>query len=54
MPQCLNIVVMDAVLWHWVAVMVEGAEEWGKFGQDGRHQNDLLYAEDVMVASSDP
>ena len=34
--------------------MVEGVEERGKRGQEGMHQNSLFYADDVMVASSDP
>ena len=47
-------VVVDAVVMHWVTVMVEGAEERGKRRQEGRHQNAVFYADDVMVASSDP
>ena len=35
-PTILNVVV-DAVVFHWVYVMVEGAEERGKCGQEGRH-----------------
>ena len=46
-------VVVDAVVRHWVSVMVEGAEERGERGQEGRHQNALFYADDGMVASSD-
>ena len=34
--------------------MVEGSEEQGEFGQEGRHQNALLYSDYGMVASSDP
>ena len=30
-------VVVDAVVQHWVAVVVEGKEERGKRGQEGRH-----------------
>ena len=52
-PTILNVVV-DAVVRHWVAVMVEGAEEQGDRGKEGRHHNSLLYAENVMVASLDP
>ena len=37
-----------------MTVMVEGAEEQGERGQEGRHQADLFYADDGMVASSDP
>ena len=49
----LNVVV-DAVVRHWVAVTVEGAEERGENEQEGRHQAALFYADDVMVALSDP
>ena len=52
-PTIFNVVV-DAVVRHWVTVMVEGAEEWVECVQEGRHQNALLYAEDGMVASPDP
>ena len=51
-PTIFNMVV-DAVVRHWVNVMVEGAEERGKRGQEGRHQNSLFYADDGMIASSD-
>ena len=34
--------------------MVEGAEERGECGKEGRHQNSLFYTDDGMVASSDP
>ena len=46
--------VVDAVVRHWVAVIGEGVEERGKRGQEGRHQNTLFFADDGMVASSDP
>ena len=48
-PTIFNVVV-DVVVQHWVAVMVEGAEERGERGQEGRHQNALFYADDGMVA----
>ena len=51
-PTILNLVV-DAVVRHWLSVMVEGAEEQGKLGQEGMYQNDLFYADDGMVALSD-
>ena len=51
-PTIFNVVV-DTVVRHWVSVMVEGAEERGKHGQEGRHQNSLFYADNGMVASSD-
>ena len=52
-PTIFNVVV-DAVVRHWLSVMVEGAEERGELGQEGMHQNDLFYADDGMVALSDP
>ena len=39
---------------HWVAVMVEGYEERGECGQEGRHQIALFYADYGMVTLSDP
>ena len=45
-------VVVDVVVRHWVSVMVEGAEERGNCGKEGRHQNSLLYADNGMVAPS--
>ena len=39
---------------HCVTVMVEGAEDRGEHGQEGRYQADLFFADDGMVASSDP
>ena len=35
-------------------VMVEGAEEQGKRGQEGRRHNALFYADNDMVALPDP
>ena len=52
-PTIFNVVV-DAVVRNWVTVMLEFAEERGERGQEVRHHNALFYAEDVMVASSDP
>ena len=52
-PTIFNVVV-DEVVRHWVTVMVEGAEERGERGQEGRHHNALFYADDGIVASSDP
>ena len=34
--------------------MAENAEERGGFGQEGRHQNYLFFADDGMVTLSDP
>ena len=52
-PTIFNVVV-DAVVSHWVTVMVEGSEERGVRGQEGMHHNNLFYADNGMVASSDP
>ena len=54
LPPTIFNVVVDAVVHHWVSVMVEGAEERGERGQEDRHQNYLFYADDGMVASSEP
>ena len=48
-PTIFNMVV-DAVVQHWVSLMVEVTEEQGDRRQEGRYQNDLFYAEDGMVA----
>ena len=47
-PTIFNVVV-DSVVWHWLKVMVEGVEEWGECGQEGRHHNALLYVDDCMI-----
>ena len=52
-PTIFNVVV-DAVVRHWVEAIVEGAEEWGERDKEGRHQADLFYADDGMVALSQP
>ena len=39
---------------HWVTGVIAKAEAQGEMGKEGRHQAVLLYAEDGMVASSDP
>ena len=46
--------VVDAVLRHWVRGVIADTEEQGEWGKEGRHQADLFYADDGMVASSDP
>ena len=48
-PTIFNVVV-DAVVRHWVSVVVKGVEEWGGRVQEVRHHNALFYAEDGMVA----
>ena len=52
-PTIFNLLV-DAVVIHWVTVMVKGAEERGERGQEGRHQAALLYGDDGMVVFLDP
>ena len=52
-PTILNAVV-DAVVRHWVMMALAEAEMWGARGDEGRYQADLFYADDGMVASSDP
>ena len=49
----LNVVV-DAVVRHWVTIEVTEAETRGDRGREGRHQATLFYANDGMLASSDP
>ena len=52
-PTIFNVVV-DAVVRNWVTVEIAGAEERGERGKEGRHHASLFYADDGMVASSDP
>ena len=52
-PTIFNVVV-DAVVRPWVTLALEEAEKRGERGNEGRHQADLFYADDGMVASSDP
>ena len=52
-PTIFNVVV-DAVVCHWVTGVIAGAEERSERGMEGRHQAARFYADDVMVASSDP
>ena len=52
-PTIFNVVV-DAVVCHWVTLAVEEAEKRGERGEEGRHQASLFYADDGMVAFSDP
>ena len=47
-------VVVDAVVRHWVTVMVEGAEDRVDHGKEGRHQNALFYTDNGMVTSLYP
>ena len=52
-PTIFNLVV-DTVVQNFFTVLVESAEEHSGRGQEGRHQNSLLYADDGMVVSLDP
>ena len=52
-PTIFNLVV-DTVVRHWVTGVISDAEERGELGKEGRHQAALFYADDGMVASSDP
>ena len=52
-PTIFNVVV-DAVVRHWVMVMVEGAEKRNERVQEGMHQDALFYEDNGMVASPDP
>ena len=52
-PTIFNVVV-DVVVRHWVQGVIEEAEAHGELRQEGRHQESLFYADDGMVASSDP
>ena len=52
-PTIFNVVV-DAVVCHWATGVVADAEARGELGQEGQHQAALFYADNGMVASSDP
>ena len=52
-PTIFNVVV-DAVVSHWVTGFIADAEDQGELEKEWRHQAALFYADDIMVASSDP
>ena len=52
-PTIFNVVV-DAVVLHWITIAVTEAEKRGERGREGRHKAALFYADDGMLASSDP
>ena len=52
-PTIFNMVV-DAVVKHWVTVVIAGVEERGERGKEGRHQASQFYSYDGIVASYDP
>ena len=47
-------VVVDVVVQHWLTMAIEDAYKREQMGKEGRHQASLFYADDGMVASSDP
>ena len=52
-PTIFNVVV-DAVVRHWVTIVVTEAENRRERGREGRHQAALFYADDGMLVLSDP
>ena len=52
-PTIFNMVV-DAVVRNWATLVIVGAEDQSECGNQGRHQASLFYADDGMVALSDP
>ena len=52
-PTTFNVVV-DAVVHHWLTIAVTEAENRRERGREGRHKAALFYADDGMLASSDP
>ena len=52
-PTIFNVVV-DVVVLYWVTLVMAEAEKQGGRGNKVRHQTALFYADDGMVASSDP
>ena len=52
-PTIFNVVV-DAVVRQWLNLATQEAERRGERGREGRHQAALFYADDGMIASSDP
>ena len=52
-PTIFNVVV-DAVVRQWATMALAEAGKRGERGNEGRHQAELFYADNGMVASSDP
>ena len=52
-PTVFNVVV-DAVVRHWLYLTTQEAERRGGRGRERRHQAALFYADDGMIASTDP
>ena len=54
LPPTIFNVVVDAVVRHWLTIAAQEAERRGERGREGRHQAALFYADDGMIALSDP
>ena len=52
-PTIFNVVV-DAVVRQWLRLATQEAERWGERGRERRHQAALFYADNGMIASTDP
>ena len=52
-PTIFNVVV-DAVVHHWLLLATQEAERRGERGRERQHQAALFYADDGMIALSDP
>ena len=52
-PTIFNVVV-DAVVRHWLLLATQEAERRAERGRERRHQAALFYADNGMIASSDP
>ena len=52
-PTIFNVVV-DAVVRHWLHLATQEAVRRREWGRERRHQAALFYADDGMVASTDP
>ena len=52
-PTIFNVVV-DTVVRHWLTIAVQEAERRVEREREGQHQAALVYADDGMLASSDP
>ena len=52
-PTIFNVVV-DTVVRQWLLLATQEAERRGERGRERRHQAALFYADDGMIASTDP
>ena len=46
--------VVDAVVRHWATMVLDKVQKRGERANEVRHQATLFYADDGMVALSDP